>query len=66
MVENLNMLIYCPYTRFLWSDSKPVQEDISKMFLRRNTPYSTFTIRKIQVAKKLYGLHLEKKLLLSK
>ena len=28
----------------IWSDSKPVQEDISKMFLRRNTPYSTFTI----------------------
>ena len=28
----------------IWSDSKPVQEDISKMFLRRTTPYSTFTI----------------------
>lgn len=28
----------------LWSDGKPVQEDISKMFLRRTQPYSTFTI----------------------
>ncbi|MDD3224777.1 MAG: sucrose phosphorylase [Clostridium sp.] len=28
----------------LWSDGKPVQEDISKMFLRRTHPYSTFTI----------------------
>lgn len=28
----------------LWSDGKPVKEDISKMFLRRTSPYSTFTI----------------------
>lgn len=28
----------------IWSDGKPVQEDISKMFLRRTNPYSTFTI----------------------
>ncbi|MGL5378482.1 sucrose phosphorylase [Clostridium sp.] len=28
----------------MWSDGKPNQEDISKMFLRRTTPYSTFTI----------------------
>lgn len=28
----------------IWSDGKPVQEDISKMFLRRAQPYSTFTI----------------------
>lgn len=28
----------------LWEDGKPVQEDIDKMFLRRNLPYSTFTI----------------------
>jgi sucrose phosphorylase len=28
----------------LWSDGTPVQEDISKMFLRRTQPYSTFTI----------------------
>lgn len=30
----------------IWSDGKPVQEDISKMFLRRRQPYSTFTISK--------------------
>lgn len=28
----------------MWSDGNPVQEDISKMFLRRTNPYSTFTI----------------------
>lgn len=28
----------------IWSDSKPVKEDISKMFLRRKEPFSTFTI----------------------
>jgi len=28
----------------IWSNGKPVQEDISKMFLRRTQPYSTFTI----------------------
>lgn len=28
----------------IWSNGKPVQEDISKMFLRRKQPYSTFTI----------------------
>ena len=28
----------------IWQDGKPVQEDIDKMFLRRNVPYSTFKI----------------------
>jgi len=28
----------------LWEDGKPRQEDIDKMFLRREVPYSTFTI----------------------
>jgi len=28
----------------VWSDGKPIQEDIDKMFLRRKVPYSTFTI----------------------
>ena len=28
----------------LWKDGIPVQEDIDKMFLRRQLPYSTFTI----------------------
>jgi sucrose phosphorylase len=28
----------------IWSDGKPVQSDIDKMFLRRKIPYSTFTI----------------------
>lgn len=28
----------------IWNDGKPVQEDISKMFLRRNQPFSTFNI----------------------
>ena len=28
----------------LWKDDKPLQEDIDKMFLRRQVPYSTFTI----------------------
>ncbi|NLJ18913.1 sucrose phosphorylase [Globicatella sulfidifaciens] len=28
----------------MWSDGKPNQDDIDKMFLRRETPYSTFTI----------------------
>lgn len=28
----------------IWSDGKPIQDDISKMFLRRTTPYSTFKI----------------------
>jgi sucrose phosphorylase len=28
----------------LWEDGKPAQEDIDKMFLRRQVPYSTFTI----------------------
>ena len=30
----------------IWSDGKPVQEDINKMFLRRQVPYSTFNIEK--------------------
>lgn len=28
----------------IWNDGKPVKEDISKMFLRRKEPFSTFTI----------------------
>ena len=28
----------------IWDDGKPVREDIDKMFLRRNVPYSTFKI----------------------
>lgn len=28
----------------IWSNGKPVKEDISKMFLRRTVPYSTFRI----------------------
>jgi sucrose 6(F)-phosphate phosphorylase len=28
----------------LWEDGQPIQEDIDKMFLRREVPYSTFTI----------------------
>lgn len=28
----------------IWRDGKPVEEDIKKMFLRRQVPYSTFTI----------------------
>lgn len=28
----------------IWDDGKPVKEDISKMFLRRKEPFSTFTI----------------------
>ena len=28
----------------IWPDGKPVQEDIDKIFLRRDLPYSTFTI----------------------
>ena len=28
----------------IWDDGKPVEEDISKMFLRRKKPYSTFEI----------------------
>ena len=28
----------------IWEDGKPNQEDISKMFLRRKLPYSTFKI----------------------
>lgn len=28
----------------IWEDGKPIQEDIDKMFLRRNIPYSTFNI----------------------
>jgi len=30
----------------IWEDGQPVQEDIDKMFLRRETPYSTFKIKK--------------------
>jgi sucrose phosphorylase len=28
----------------LWSDGQPKSEDLSKIFLRRSTPFSTFTI----------------------
>lgn len=30
----------------LWKDGKPIKEDIKKMFLRREVPYSTFKIEK--------------------
>ncbi len=29
----------------IWPDGKPVREDVDKLFLRRTTPYSTFTIQ---------------------
>src|SRR5690554_452372 len=31
----------------LWENGQPVQRDISKLFLRREVPYSTYTIEKI-------------------
>lgn len=31
-------------TEKIWADGKPVQDDIDNMFLRRETPYSEFTI----------------------
>ena len=34
----------------IWSDGKPVQEDINKMFLRRQVPYSTFNIKGEEVS----------------
>lgn len=34
----------------IWSDGKPVQEDINKMFLRRQIPYSTFDIKGEEVS----------------
>lgn len=30
----------------IWNDGKPVEEDVSKMFLRRKEPFSSFTIAK--------------------
>ena len=33
----------------IWKDGNPVEEDISKMFLRRKTPYSTFKIEETGV-----------------
>lgn len=38
----------------LWEDGKPVQEDISKMFLRRPLPYSTFTIEETGEEEKVW------------
>lgn len=38
----------------LWEYGKPVQEDISKMFLRRPLPYSTFTIEETGEEEKVW------------
>ena len=38
----------------IWSDGNPVHEDIDKMFLRRNMPYSTFTIEKTGEEEKVW------------
>ncbi|HBE80765.1 MAG TPA: sucrose phosphorylase, partial [Firmicutes bacterium] len=29
----------------IWSDGKPLRKDLEKLFLRRTTPYSTFTVQ---------------------
>lgn len=38
----------------LWQDGKPVQEDIDKMFLRRQIPYSTFNIKETDEDEKVW------------
>lgn len=38
----------------IWEDGKPVQEDIDKMFLRREVPYSTFTIEETGEVEKVW------------
>ena len=38
----------------IWKDGKPVEEDIKKMFLRRQVPYSTFTIEETDDVEKVW------------
>jgi len=38
----------------VWSDGKPVQDDISKMFLRRQKPYSEYAIEKTTKTEKVW------------
>lgn len=38
----------------IWKNATPVQEDIDKMFLRREVPYSTFTIEKTGETEKVW------------
>ena len=38
----------------VWKDGNPVQEDISKMFLRRKEPFSSFTIAKTGSTEKVW------------
>jgi sucrose phosphorylase len=38
----------------IWKDGKPVEEDIEKMFLRREVPYSTFTIKETGEEEKVW------------
>lgn len=38
----------------IWENATPVQEDIDKMFLRREVPYSTFTIEKTGETEKVW------------
>ena len=38
----------------VWADGNPVQEDIDKMFLRRDVPYSTFTIEETGETEKVW------------
>jgi sucrose phosphorylase len=38
----------------LWEDGNPQKEDIDKMFLRREKPYSTFTIEKTSEEEKVW------------
>lgn len=38
----------------IWNDGNPVEKDISKMFLRRNEPFSSFTIAKTGRTEKVW------------
>lgn len=38
----------------IWPDSKPLQDDIDKLFLRRNNPFSEFTIKKTGKEEKVW------------
>ena len=38
----------------LWKDGEPIKEDINKMFLRREVPYSTFKIEKTGEEEKVW------------
>ncbi|QJD84050.1 sucrose phosphorylase [Cohnella herbarum] len=38
----------------LWDDGEPIQEDIEKMFLRRPSPYSAFTIEETSEEEKVW------------